>query len=47
MTKDEIMKKSIELEKEIQEGREKISPNRMDISFGELISLYKNYGYKN
>ena len=42
MTDMEIKEKIIKLEKEISGEREKISPNRMDISFGELISLYKN-----
>ena len=42
MTEIEIKEKSIELENEISGERERISTDRMDISFGELISLYKN-----
>lgn len=30
------------LEKEVKDEREKLSSDRMDISFGELINLYKN-----
>ncbi len=40
---DEEIKKKIEaLEKEISGERDKLSTDRMDISFGELINLYKN-----
>jgi hypothetical protein len=40
---DEIGKKQIEaLEEEISDERDKLSTDRMDISFGELINLYKN-----
>lgn len=42
MTDTEIKKQSIELENEISGERDRISTDRMDISFGELISLYKN-----
>ncbi len=34
--------KIAELEKEVLEERSKLSSDRMDISFGELINLYKN-----
>ncbi len=40
---DENMQKQTEiLEKEISDERDKLSTDRMDISFGELINLYKN-----
>lgn len=40
---DEEIKEKIEaLEKEISDERDKLSTDRMDISFGELINLYKN-----
>jgi len=40
---DEIGKNQTEaLEEEISDERDKLSTDRMDISFGELINLYKN-----
>jgi uncharacterized protein with ParB-like and HNH nuclease domain len=43
MMTDEITISKIEkLESEISHERERLSSDRMDISFGELISLYKN-----
>jgi len=39
---ENMQKKTNALEKEISDEREKLSTDRMDISFGELINLYKN-----
>lgn len=39
---EDMQKKTNALEKEISEERDKLSTDRMDISFGELINLYKN-----
>lgn len=37
-----IEEKIIDLEKEVSDERKRLSTDRMDISFGELINLYKN-----
>lgn len=37
-----IAEKIINLEKEVSDERRRLSTDRMDISFGELINLYKN-----
>ncbi len=43
MKMDEKTKNQIEkLEKEVSDERKKLSTDRMDISFGEMINLYKN-----
>lgn len=39
---DDIAEKIINLEKEVSDERRRLSTDRMDISFGELINLYKN-----
>lgn len=42
MTTEVTSDKLIQLDKEIGEERERISTDRMDISFGEIINLHKN-----
>ena len=42
MTESMNLINQVQLEKEISEERNRLSSDRMDISFGELINLYKN-----
>lgn len=42
MEDDKLKKQTEQLENEISHERERLSSDRMDISFGELINLYKN-----
>lgn len=39
---EEIQEKILHLEKQISDERARLSTDRMDISFGEIINLYKN-----
>lgn len=41
MTKEELDKQLAILDTEISHERDRLSSDRMDISFGELINLYK------
>ncbi len=42
MEEEKLKKQTEQLENEISHERERLSSDRMDISFGELINLYKN-----